>query len=328
MPAPRYLKNEGTLVLPPQHPATLARHGKGPGADVDTASAIQQVFTPGFTSVLDIPLSAIRHLPAASLNVTRLVLCSKFDPAQPKGSCPMGGRCRFVHADVVPPAQRDLHVNYAWRSVADVTYERFPAGNCFHVAAPNSRQAVDTMDSSLVLKTKALAMRRPLSHCAHYYFNRTCNLGAECQFIHAVFVDPTAKDHQRAPAPAHLGREHRREKASSAVAASTPQRPASLPQPQAQSECAGESLLLRQVEADGLASLFPPGGESPRSRPRSDSSVSSAAASDEHVASLGASNSTVSPGTPGGASPQAPRRTFRHNPYAALPRGPIGLRPF
>merc|ERR1719502_2133010 len=63
------------------------------------------------------------------------------------------------------------------------------------------------MDSHMALKTQALATkRRPLTHCAHYYYNRTCNLGAECQFVHAVFVDPDAKDHQRAPVPAQLGR--------------------------------------------------------------------------------------------------------------------------
>ena len=312
MPAPRYLKNEGTLVLPPQHPATLARHGKGPGADVDTASAIQQVFTPGFTSVLDIPLSAIRHLPAASLNVTRLVLCSKFDPAQPKGSCPMGGRCRFVHADVVPPAQRDLHVNYAWRSVADVTYERFPAGNCFHVAAPNSRQAVDTMDSSLVLKTKALAMRRPLSHCAHYYFNRTCNLGAECQFIHAVFVDPTATMHQRAPAPAQLGRQHRKAAAAKAAADATPERAATPTTP---------------PPADVSVSPHPRTlsiGSIHEAESRSATPHSYAGSETTFPAMHGSLSETSAPPTPEvaarGSERPAPTRTYRHDPYAATPR--------
>jgi len=121
----------------------------------------------------------------------------------------MGARCKFVHADVTGAPTHDIHVNYAWRSLDEVTYERYPPGEILHVAPPNSKITGDVMDAQLALKTKALqSHRRPLSHCAHYYFNRTCNLGSECRFIHAVFIDPKAKEHQRAPAPAQLGREH------------------------------------------------------------------------------------------------------------------------
>lgn len=170
---------------------------------------MQQVYAPGFKAVLSIPVKEIRHLPPASLNVTRLVLCANYDPRNPEGSCPMGARCKFVHADATCAPQHEIHVNYAWRSLDEVAYERFAAGEILHVAPPNSKATGDVMDSQLALKTKALAShRRPLSHCAHYYFNRTCNLGPECRFIHAVFIDPKAKEHQRAPAPAQLGREH------------------------------------------------------------------------------------------------------------------------
>lgn len=169
----------------------------------------QQVYAPGFKAVLNISVKEIRHLPPASLNVTRLVLCANYDPSNPETSCPMGARCKFVHADATAASHHEIHVNYAWRSLDEIAYERYPAGEILHVAPPNSKATGDVMDSQLALKTKALqSHRRPLSHCAHYYFNRTCNLGPECRFIHAVFIDPNAKEHQRAPAPAQLGREH------------------------------------------------------------------------------------------------------------------------
>jgi len=135
------------------------------------------------------------------------ITCPAFSPANPEASCPMGSRCHFVHVDTAHVKDHPIHVNYAWRSLEDVTYDRYLSGHRLEVAPPNFAVTADVMDSGLVLKTKALtSTRRTLSHCAHYYFNRTCNLGAECRFVHAVFLDPTAKDHQRAPAPVQLGR--------------------------------------------------------------------------------------------------------------------------
>jgi hypothetical protein len=196
------------LVLPAQHPATLARRGKA-AEPVNPETTIQQVYAPCFTHVVNIRQSEIAHLPPASMNVTRLVLCSKYDPTVGEASCKMGARCKFVHADTRAARRHEIHVNYAWRDASEVTYERFAAGQLFEVVAPNGKSIGDVMDSHMALKTKAVATkRRPLTHCAHYYFNRTCNLGADCQFVHAVFIDPTAKDHARAPLPAQLGRNH------------------------------------------------------------------------------------------------------------------------
>jgi uncharacterized coiled-coil protein SlyX len=161
-----------------------------------------QVYTSGFDRVLNLPRKAIKHLPPANLNVTRLVICTNYDPraAAPDQTCPMGDRCKFVHADVAASRDHPIHVNYAWRSLEEVTYERYPPGEALTVAAPNSKMASEVYEPHTLLKTRALASsRRPLSHCAHYHFNRTCNLGHECRFVHAVFVDPNAKEHQRAP---------------------------------------------------------------------------------------------------------------------------------
>jgi hypothetical protein len=195
------------------------KHASGPRShypDINAAAPTRQhhvnpngtmaVYAPGFKYVLNLPREAIVHLPPASLNVTRLVLCSNYDARDPHRSCTMGERCKFVHADTGRAREHNIHVNYAWRSLDEITYERFDAGTDLHVCPPNSKLPSDVMDSGLVLKTKALeSTRRPLSHCAHYYFNRTCNLGSDCHFIHAVFIDPTAKQHQRAPVPSQLG---------------------------------------------------------------------------------------------------------------------------
>lgn len=167
-------------------------------------SAYVTVYTPGFKSVLNLPQKSVFHIPEGPNS--RLVLCANFDASSPAHSCNMGDACRFVHADVSAAREHNIHVNYAWRSIEEVSYERFPAGQVFRVAPPNSKIASDVMDSDMVLKTRALTShRRPLSHCAHYYFNRTCNLGSDCQFIHAIFIDPTAKPFQRAPVPSQLG---------------------------------------------------------------------------------------------------------------------------
>jgi hypothetical protein len=103
----------------------------------------------------------------------------------------------------------EVHVNYVWRSLEDVTYPRHEAGSTVQVAPPNSLQAIDVIETGCLLRTHVLsAGRRPLSHCAHYYFNRECKLGGECRFVHAVFIDPGAHTNglRRAPAPIQLGR--------------------------------------------------------------------------------------------------------------------------
>jgi hypothetical protein len=140
--------------------------------------------------------------------VESLVLCPAFDPAFPSlTECPLGAACRHVHADVTGLPLIEVHVNYAWRSLEDVTYPRHEAGSTVQVAPPNSLQAIDMIESGCLLRTRALsAGRRPLSHCAHYYFNRQCNLGGECRFVHAVFIDPSTDTLRRAPAPIQLGR--------------------------------------------------------------------------------------------------------------------------
>jgi hypothetical protein len=152
-----------------------------------------------------VPLYRIRHLPSGPQRAR--VLCPFYDPERPEDSCPMGNRCHHVHADIRGLVVVCAHINYAWRSLADVTYARHAPGWLVHVAAPNTVVDVDVIDTGSLLVTKALeSNRRPLTHCAHYYLNRRCNLGPDCRFVHAVFVSTGARSRQRAPAPVQLGR--------------------------------------------------------------------------------------------------------------------------
>lgn len=98
------------------------------------------------------------------------------------------------------------HHNFAWRDVRDVPYQLAPPGRVCRVSSPGTRRVVDELASCALLHTAAFRGTRPLTHCAHYYFNRQCNLGAECRFVHAVFIDAAATTLRRAPAPVQLGR--------------------------------------------------------------------------------------------------------------------------
>jgi hypothetical protein len=170
-----------------------------------------EVHDPDFKTLLTIPLSCVIHVPPAHMDISRFVLCKNFDAKRPKTSCTMGDSCKFVHANLAGAAiqQQEIHVNYAWREERLVTYERLPAGETLSVLAPNNRYPVELIPSELVLATRGAVARHhhggQLSHCAHYYFNRMCNRGDRCNFIHAVYIDPSATDFQRAPPRAGAG---------------------------------------------------------------------------------------------------------------------------
>ena len=170
-----------------------------------------QVFTPHFASVLNIPKDDIFHYPPKFLNVNRLVLCER------SSKCRLGARCKFVHANIERATEHEIHVNYAYRSLDHVEYERFPAGKIVEVADPNSSTLSQRIPTDQLLKTAVFdTPEKLISHCAHFYFNRTCNLGSKCRFVHAVYIDVHAKKHQRAPAPLEKRSHHlqRRPKAA------------------------------------------------------------------------------------------------------------------
>ncbi|KPA78621.1 hypothetical protein ABB37_06221 [Leptomonas pyrrhocoris] len=166
---------------------------------------VVNVYDSDFKTLLSIPASQVVHRPHPSLGVSRLVLCRNYAPENP-GNCSKGEMCKFVHADIRNASRCSIHVNYAWRSLGLCSYPRLPAGDDLTVLAPNERPPSEVIPSERILVTRGSTNWRehtaPLSHCAHYYFNRMCNRGERCNFIHAVHVDPNVQgDFKRAPAP-------------------------------------------------------------------------------------------------------------------------------
>jgi hypothetical protein len=173
-----------------------------------------EVYDPDFLHVVFIPADKVVHTPPKSLGVTRLVLCRNFDEKSADApSCTKGPACKFVHALVEGCRKQPIHVNYAWRSIDAVTYPRLPAGETLSILAPNERPPADEIPSERVLLTRGSANRRDgnrtMSHCAHYYFNRMCNRGERCNFVHTAYIQPNATAWQRAPAPTAVAPLHR-----------------------------------------------------------------------------------------------------------------------
>ncbi len=157
------------------------------------------VYSKSLSEVIIVPSERVHHAPPVNRSQDNFaVLCDDFDPDLPL-SCSAGNTCKYVHADIHDLKRSCVHVNYAWPSLAHVTYERYSANRTLHVTSPNARCVVDTMHASFALKTRGLETSNKLTHCAHYYYNRVCHLGPECQFIHAVFIDPEAQPGQLAP---------------------------------------------------------------------------------------------------------------------------------
>lgn len=205
---PMYYQGSGSVVVghaPPQNPNPSAAGATGGGGGGGRSGGNVEMYDPDFQHVISLAPDKIVHTPHPSLGVSRLVLCRNFSPDSPTNSCSKGETCKFVHADTVGARRHPIHVNYAWRSLDVVTYPRLPPGETLVVFAPNERPPAEDVDSERVLLTRGSLMRKehtgPLSHCAHYYFNRMCNRGERCNFIHAIVIDSNASDLQRAPAP-------------------------------------------------------------------------------------------------------------------------------
>ncbi|CBZ25639.1 conserved hypothetical protein [Leishmania mexicana MHOM/GT/2001/U1103] len=182
-------------------PDSFQKGGSSPTSQDELVS----VYDSDFETLLSIPASQVLHRPNPALGVSRLVLCRKFSLENPQ-SCSKGEMCKFVHADIRKASRCSIHVNYAWRNLALCTYPRLPAGDEITVLAPNERSPSEVIPSERILVTRGSTNWRehtaPLSHCAHYYFNRMCNRGKRCNFIHAVHVDPNVQgDFKHAPAP-------------------------------------------------------------------------------------------------------------------------------
>jgi hypothetical protein len=163
----------------------------------------------GFNNVAlyTIPREDIISMPSlddpSNSQIKNLQLCPNFDAKEEdvaaaassssySPSCVNGAACKFAHARLDKAQRQEIHVNYAYATLDDVCYESFPLpSQILQVAPPNASVATDEIPSHLVLKTAALqSSRRVISHCAHYFFNRVCNRGPECYFIHAISLMP------------------------------------------------------------------------------------------------------------------------------------------
>jgi hypothetical protein len=166
-------------------------------------------YDPEMEHCYTIPLDRIISMPASLPKDRQICICMQYAET---GACPRGEQCTGLHANVDGLEKTTIHINYAWHTAESVSYARLCPGETLTVLAPNNRPPLDQLASELVLVTKGSLVRqqatcdstspaRPLSHCAHYYFNRICNRGEQCSFIHAVNIDTNAEDGQRAPAP-------------------------------------------------------------------------------------------------------------------------------
>jgi hypothetical protein len=227
--------------------------------------------------------------------------------AVPAPVCPNAGRCKNLHALLDHATSHDIHVNYAWACLDDCQYERFPAGELLPVAPPNAALPVDEIPSQLVLKTRALASnRRVISHCAHYYFNRTCNRGSACFFIHAVSLMTRDPSNLTDDVPHSLRRlwgraAQRRVLSNAAHAASGSSTPPAVGGATAAATGAGASAASSPVPTTATSmSPAPAGGAPPMSR------LASAMATPAHSHPVSRTDSTVMAHQRFGAGSPAP----------------------
>lgn len=137
-------------------------------------------------------------------------------------------QCPFVHAEIADLPFQETHVNYYLPACLAVdgdasNYERLPGGKWVRVCAPNCIDTFDVIETNRLLRTEgsdqlwseltqvvagaspvevllkndegaadAASLHRPMmtnvSHCAHFYFNRVCNRGSRCKFMHALSI--------------------------------------------------------------------------------------------------------------------------------------------
>ncbi|CUF39474.1 Hypothetical protein, putative [Bodo saltans] len=169
------------------------------------------VYDADYTAVfLGVPRDRVSHLPQREKadRGKPLLQCGVF---QSTSSCPQADSCPHVHADLTGLQPQHIHVNYAWKSVQDIPYEcmcQDSHDNTFEVFAPNNRPPVKLVERQAILTTRgslAAVAGQELSQCAHFYFNRMCNRGKNCLYIHVAHIDPEAADKQLAPTPDAIG---------------------------------------------------------------------------------------------------------------------------
>jgi hypothetical protein len=171
------------------------------------------VYDADYTAVfLGVPRDRVAHLPQREKadRGKPLLQCGVYEAIK---SCPQADLCPCVHADLSGLQPQHIHVNYAWKSVEQIPYDCMPVcgedqDSAFEVFAPNNRPPMKLVDRQAILATRgslAAVAGQELSQCAHFYFNRMCNRGKNCLYIHVAHIDPAAADRQLAPTPDAIG---------------------------------------------------------------------------------------------------------------------------
>ena len=197
-------------------------------SDIDSNVTAQSNFKPKTDSVIlldrkrsqlvTVPLASIVHMPAKFAKGNPVKensakkypeICEKFHPWGSQ-SCINKDSCEFVHAHLASCARKTVHFSWAWRSLEECQYERYPAGKTIPVREPISAKSdiIDHVDSGYILKTRCVFddPNRPPTHCAHFYYSRECHIGQRCDFAHVLHVNPFAQTLERAPPPISFGR--------------------------------------------------------------------------------------------------------------------------
>lgn len=166
------------------------------------------VYNAEMTHCYTVPQDRVAFVPSPISKDRQLSLCPEYTES---ATCPRGESCTGVHANVDGLEKLAIHINFAWKDAESVSYARLTPGETLSILAPNNRPPMEQLASELILVTKgslshqqdpsSVPPPRPLSHCAHYYFNRVCNRGEQCSFIHAVNIDATSVHGQLAMAP-------------------------------------------------------------------------------------------------------------------------------
>lgn len=88
-------------------------------------------------------------------------------------------------------------MNYAWRDLTRVKYERHEDGA--PVPVRHADGTVTLHDRATLLRTKALDENLDAyPECEAFVASDCCDLGANCPFVHLAFVGPRARLYQKA----------------------------------------------------------------------------------------------------------------------------------
>ena len=141
---------------------------------------------------------------------TRLYLCDANDAAATSFSwCPLLGACNGVHANTCGAGNKQIHINFAYKSPSDCQYPRLAADCVVGVREPVSARSanVDTVAAECILVTRCrIGPGHAMTRCAHFYYGRECHLGANCDFAHVIHINPNARQLELAPTPSSVGR--------------------------------------------------------------------------------------------------------------------------